>query len=632
MTSVFNVVYPQSGRIGFDGGLNNKFDRALLLENESPDCQNVIFGNGSVETRGGTDILNTATIGSFAFDGFYIRHTSDGAESMTAWADGTMHVLSGTSLLSIPSAVSVYTAGLRVASAEYEDYRFYCNGDGTPYKYNSHFTRHGIPAPTTTMTAGTAPSGNNLTGVYSYKVTYVNSNLVEGDVNPVSNTFTAATEDIRVTSIPIAPISFGVNSRRLYRTENSGTVYKLVTTIEDNTTTTYDDAIADASLGAAAPTDQGEPPNYSAIVFHQSRLFVIDPATNFVKYSEIGNPYVFKSTSFRRIGDKTGDIPVGLEIFDNSIVVGCRKSIWIIYMPSTDASTWQDIRVKTSLGTRSPFGMFRYQNRVMFPATSDENFVGFAAIAGQTTEATATLLTIQAAGSEFKSDKIEPDMFKVQEAYVGNISSLVFKRKAYITLTYDTGNTINNRIYLFDFSIENIAKAQKFTWVPWTGLNAAQLQIYDDKVYYASSNDDGYIFEANTDTYNDNGAAIDSYYWTKEFSGNKGHEIITKDWRFANILYEQPAAYYMDMNLRLDSDSGEGNVRQIDLNPGGSLWGTMMWGRDVWGGGADEIDTKVFLGQLTGKRLQFRFGNQNKVDQKFKILALNLTYNLKGQR
>ena len=88
----------------------------------------------------------------------------------------------------------------------------------------------------------------------------------------------------------------------------------------------------------------------------------------------------------------------------------------------------------------------------------------------------------------------------------------------------------------------------------------------------------------------------------------------------------------MNMNIRLDSDSGDGNISQVDLNPGGALWGTATWGGALWGGGADEMDKKIFLGQLTGKRIQFKFSNQSKVNQKFKLIGLTLTYNLKGQR
>jgi hypothetical protein len=45
----------------------------------------------------------------------------------------------------------------------------------------------------------------------------------------------------------------GVTSRRLYRTAAGQATVQLLTTLADNTTTTYTDATADASLGAAAP-------------------------------------------------------------------------------------------------------------------------------------------------------------------------------------------------------------------------------------------------------------------------------------------------------------------------------------------------------------------------------------------
>lgn len=107
MASGFNVIFPERGRMSLDGGLNTKVDRQWLLDNESPDCANVIFGNASVETRGGTDLLNTASVGSFSCDGFYTRHDNSGAETMVAWWDGTLWDLQGTSFITISSAQSV---------------------------------------------------------------------------------------------------------------------------------------------------------------------------------------------------------------------------------------------------------------------------------------------------------------------------------------------------------------------------------------------------------------------------------------------------------------------------------------------------------------------------------------------
>ena len=93
-----------------------------------------------------------------------------------------------------------------------------------------------------------------------------------------------------------------------------------------------------------------------------------------------------------------------------------------------------------------------------------------------------------------------------------------------------------------------------------------------------------------------------------------------------------PGAYFMNLNHRVDSDTGDGNVEQVDLNPGGSLWGTMTWGLDSWGGGPAQRDVKVFLGSDRGERIQFRFSNQNTVNQRFKSHGLRFFFNRKGSR
>jgi len=52
----FRRIFPQKGRIEFDGGLSNEYDKQLIEDNESPDCANVLFDQGSVAK--GLDSLN----------------------------------------------------------------------------------------------------------------------------------------------------------------------------------------------------------------------------------------------------------------------------------------------------------------------------------------------------------------------------------------------------------------------------------------------------------------------------------------------------------------------------------------------------------------------------------------------
>jgi uncharacterized phage protein gp47/JayE len=58
-------------------------------------------------------------------------------------------------------------------------------------------------------------------------------------------------QQVSLTAIPLG--GSGTTGRRIYRQKNGIGPYSLVTTINDNTTTTYTDNIADGSVGAAAP-------------------------------------------------------------------------------------------------------------------------------------------------------------------------------------------------------------------------------------------------------------------------------------------------------------------------------------------------------------------------------------------
>jgi hypothetical protein len=627
-------ISPKNGRYFFDGGLNTKFEPSIIGDNESPDCLNVVFSNGAVATREGSAKVNSTAIGSFVCDGLYTRHTNTGGQTMIAFAGGSAYALAGAAFTAIASGTSVFTAGIRVAAVEYQQHLFIGNGGVIPYKYNgTDFTRHGVYPPTTTSTVASQSAGS-LNGDYRYKVTYVNSQSVESDVGPISVTFAAANAVLRVSAIPVAPQSFGISARRIYRnpTAASGT-YKLVTTINDNTTTTYDDAIADASLGDTAPTDNGVPPKYSVIAYHRDRLFCNDPANpNFVTYSDLNEPYTFSALNFRRFGDNTADIVRVIAVDGENLVIFGDRSIMLIYMPDTDDTNWVNVRVKSDFGCKSPFGVVKYKNGLLFPAIQENKFVGFAHLIGDIIAPSGTLLTVSAAGSELVSDKIEPDILSASSNDVAELSGFVYENLAYFSLPSATSSTENDKIFVFDFSISNLSKNTPYSWATWTGLYAAQFAEYSGDLYFGDGRANGFVRKLNAGVYNDDGAAINSYYWTKEFGGNKGDFNLHKDFRFANILVDLAGNYQMNFSARVDSDTAAGNTQVIDLDPGGSLWGTMIWGTDEWGGGFAQNEFRMDLGTMSGKRIQYKFDNQNTVDQRFKVHSLNFLSNIKGFR
>jgi len=120
---------------------------------------------------------------------------------------------------------------------------------------NLKFTPVTAPTACTGALAG-AGAGNVDDGVHIYKVTSV-SDIGETELGTASNTVTvvdkAADGQVSLTGIPTGT-SGVVTSRKVYRTKAGGSTYWLLTTIADNTTTTYTDNTADAGLGADVAT------------------------------------------------------------------------------------------------------------------------------------------------------------------------------------------------------------------------------------------------------------------------------------------------------------------------------------------------------------------------------------------
>lgn len=97
-------------------------------------------------------------------------------------------------------------------------------------------------------------AAGNLNGLTRYFITYVTA-VGESEVGTMSAEVTPANQQVDLSSIPVSADA-AVTARKIYRTPvgvADPVLGKLVATISDNTTTTYTDNIADASLGVACP-------------------------------------------------------------------------------------------------------------------------------------------------------------------------------------------------------------------------------------------------------------------------------------------------------------------------------------------------------------------------------------------
>lgn len=124
---------------------------------------------------------------------------------------------------------------------------------------NFNILMNTTPAGACTSALAGAGAGNVDNGTHSYKVTFVTA-TGETNAGTVSNTTTVADKtvngQIALTAIPVSTFP-GVTSRKIYRTAAGNAVtgpWLLQSTIANNTATTATDNVADAALGATAPT------------------------------------------------------------------------------------------------------------------------------------------------------------------------------------------------------------------------------------------------------------------------------------------------------------------------------------------------------------------------------------------
>ena len=105
-------------------------------------------------------------------------------------------------------------------------------------------------APGAAPTVATGSSGV-LTGAYQYLVTFTDA-AGETTAGPASATVNPSSQEVSLTNIPTG-VSGTITGRKVYRTKAGGSTFYLLTTIGDNTTTTYADNTPDSSLPSTQP-------------------------------------------------------------------------------------------------------------------------------------------------------------------------------------------------------------------------------------------------------------------------------------------------------------------------------------------------------------------------------------------
>jgi len=358
--------------VDFSGGLNTKTSDTEIADNQCVDILNFEFDpGGDLKKRLGQSLYNSTAIsysGTGATQMYHLKKLYDSDGSTTrflAWArwhsiSGTAQVAlyddngSGTfSQVNITDLPSYLLTDAQVYTTTMMDRVIFTNGNEVPYWIAStgNAKRLGIVAPTALAVADHDDAGSVADGYYRYRVTFYNT---DDGIESAPKTSAAAQASGGGSTMRLTISANGdthVTKMKVYRTKVKATAelaeadtdFYLVETVDK--ATSYDDDLADASLGVAYDTDvdDNQPPP-TAPTFcaeHHNRLWLIGDSTYPYRlfYSKIGEPDYFPTNNYIDIGRLDADKPMALCVLNDYLWVGSRNG-WRKVTASGATTTW----------------------------------------------------------------------------------------------------------------------------------------------------------------------------------------------------------------------------------------------------------------------------------------------------
>ncbi len=234
-----------------------------------------------------------------------------------------------------------------------------------------------VPASGPTLAAG---AGGALTGTYLGWVSYVNDQGHESNLS-ASGTAVVAAQQIAWSAIPTGPA--GTTKRNLYRSTAGNSVGLLLTTLADNSTTTFADNTADSALGSPNELNFTLPPtSIRNIAVQGTRVFLVDGADGITYWANktdaatgLPNWEAFPSKTSAQYGFVGGNdafkaiTPIGQALISWGGLNGYRTLGDITGNSYTEALPW-------GIGLFSPFAWVLTADGLLFDGRSMPKYVG----------------------------------------------------------------------------------------------------------------------------------------------------------------------------------------------------------------------------------------------------------------
>jgi hypothetical protein len=323
------------------GGLNNTDDETSVPPNILVKALNVEGDRTGIRTRDGYSSYSISGLsGSDYEEGTFFFRNSSGTEILLTKVGADLYQESTVGVFA--SKYGSLSIGHPMNFVAMVDLVINMDGFNVALKSDGSNTRIlEVVAPTVAPSTGLDGAAGNLTGDYQYKITFVSEKGAETNGGPGSIILATAADIVDITNI--ATGSAEVASRKIYRTEAGGSVFYYLATISDNTTTTYDDNIADVNLGTdVVPYNHDAPPDrLSFPTVYKEYLFGVPFAhPGRLYFSHQTYPEIFNGAEgtgyYIIVGLNDGENIIGVKTLRGSLFVFKDKSTWPVVGGSPD--------------------------------------------------------------------------------------------------------------------------------------------------------------------------------------------------------------------------------------------------------------------------------------------------------
>lgn len=275
-----------------------------------------------------------------------------------------------------------------------------------------------------------------------------------------------------------------------------------------------------------------------------------------VQFSSAGDATDWDVDNWIDVSPDDGQQITAIALFGESILIFKETSVFVL--SGTDPTSFTLYPLDDEVGTVAPGSIRAAANKLLFldPNTGVYEFDG------------ADFVKV--------SEKISLHLIDgVNYTSVYKASAFVYRDRYYLSVPWGAA-TDNSRMFVYDLRTK--------AWTQWSyGVNSYCL--YQQDVYGGEANGVGGVYKLLTGV-SDDGATISAYCefaWLAPENEAVRGRLRRVDWAFSAL-----GDFDITADLYRDFSADVYKSQSINTDPGGALWGTMVWG-DLWGGGLDQV-------------------------------------------